>query len=410
MKAVIEKSVISKAVISPRPPRDRRAWITGLGIVCAAGAGKSAFASALKKGRSGIRELDRFSADSFFSSWAGQAPDPPRDDPRASRADLLALQAAREAIAQSGLQADELADAAVIFGVGAGAGAEAAPTDDRQRWPLGSMLVRHQPMSVVDLIGERIGAQGRRLALMTACSSSGGAMASALDMIRLGSAELVIVGGAEALTTLTFGGFSALRAMDPEPCRPFHRDRAGLTLGEGAAVMIVELAERARARGARALAELAGVGGAADAHHLTAPPADGRGARAAMQAALGDAGIEASEVDYVNAHGTATPLNDLAECAALRAVFNQRRPKVSSTKAITGHALGAASALEAGACLLAMENGWLPGTVGLDQPDPGCVTGIDLLAPPGLPSTIDVALSNSFAFGGNNITVVLRRV
>jgi 3-oxoacyl-[acyl-carrier-protein] synthase II len=231
-----------------------------------------------------------------------------------------------------------------------------------------------------------------------------------LDLIRAGRARCVLAGGTEALCRLTFGGFTALRAMDDRPCRPFHAERKGLTLGDGAAMLVLEEQERARARGVRPYAELAGYGVSADAHHLTAPPPDGRGAVAAMRAALRDAGVAAEQVQYINAHGTATLHNDPVEVAAIRATFGAHadRVAVSSTKAMTGHALGAAGALEATVCALAIREELVPPTLRLDRPDPAC--DLDLVPDTARRAELDVVLSNSFAFGGNNTTLVLRRV
>ena len=270
-------------------------------------------------------------------------------------------------------------------------------------------LVPHQPANAADLVASRLGIRGPRCSLMTACSSSASALGVGLDMIRLGRAERVIAGGTEAICGLTFGGFSSLRAMDPEPCRPFHRERNGLTLGDGAAFLVLEAPDLAAARGAAPAAHLAGYGISSDAHHLTAPAPDGRGARASMTAALKDAGVDAARVQYINAHGTATPHNDPIEVAAIRAVFDQHAHglAVSSTKAATGHTLGAAGAIEAAACCVAMAGGFVPPTLRLDDVDPRC--DLDLVPREARQRELDVILSNSFAFGGNNTSLVFTR-
>lgn len=393
--------------------------ITGIGVVSALGPDKASFARGLQGGSSGIGRLTLFELAGSRSQWAGQAP-PPAPPPelgpfgRCTRADLLALQAAAEAIADAGLAPAERQAVAVIVGTGAGGLPKTEAYLQRrasrgERHTPARWLLAHQPANSADLLAGRLGVYGARLSLMTACSSSATALGVGLDLIRLGRADRALAGGTESLCRMTFGGFSALRAMDAEPCRPFHTDRRGLTLGDGAAMLILERADQARARGARVYAELAGYGVSADAHHLTAPAPDGKGAVAAMQAALRDAGIRPEEVQYINAHGTGTPHNDPIEVAAIRQTFGPHAEKlaVSSTKAMTGHTLGAAGAIEAAACAVAIAEQFLPPTLRLDRPDPAC--DLDLVPLTARPASISVALSNSFAFGGNNTCVVLRR-
>ena len=276
-----------------------------------------------------------------------------------------------------------------------------------------ALLVAHQPCSVTDLVARRLGARGPRTTIMTACSSSATAIGYAGDLIRLGRAEVAIAGGAEGICRLTYAGFNALRATSPELCRPFDQNRKGLNLGEGAAVLVLELESRARARGADILGYLAGYGVTADAHHMTAPHPEGDGAARAMRAALDDAKLSPDVVDYVNAHGTGTPHNDAAEVAAIRRVFGDRahRLPVSSTKSMVGHTLGAAGAVEAVACLLAMRGGYLPPTVNLETPDPafGSDNIPDFIPRVAREARPNVILSSSFAFGGNNTVLVFTR-
>jgi 3-oxoacyl-[acyl-carrier-protein] synthase II len=243
---------------------------------------------------------------------------------------------------------------------------------------------------------------------MTACSAGAMAIGCALDLVRRGRAQVALAGGAEPLSTLTLYGFQALRALSPEPCRPFDADRRGLSLGEGAAILVLEELGAARARGATILAELAGFGATADGHHMTAPAPDGEGAARATLAALADAGLAPTEIDYVNAHGTGTPHNDPAEAAALRRVFAGRteRLPVSSTKSQLGHTLAAAGALEAAATVLALGAGFVPATVTLLRPDPACE--LDHVAGSPRRAQLRAALSSSFGFGGNNAVLALR--
>jgi 3-oxoacyl-[acyl-carrier-protein] synthase II len=218
----------------------------------------------------------------------------------------------------------------------------------------------------------------------------------------------VIAGGTESLCRTIFAGFNALKAMSPEPCRPFDRGRAGLSLGEGAAILVIEGAAHAAARGALAHARLLGYGTSADAHHLTAPHPEGIGAALAMRRALARAGIDAAAIGYVNAHGTGTPLNDGIEAAAIHAVFGVHTPRVvvSSTKGAVGHTLGAAGAIEGLATVIALRDGFLPPTVNLDEPDPACDLDLPRV---GRDARVEYALSNSYGFGGNNTSVVFGR-
>lgn len=400
----------------------RRVWVTGVGIVSALGPNRRSLSEALRAGRSGLSELTLFDASPYRSPWAGQAPTPAPPAAlgpfrRCSRADLLGLQAAAEALDDAGLAGEDLARAAVIIGTGAGGAERTSAYIEHlqrrgERKTPAAWLVPHQPANTADLIGTRLGCHGARITLMTACSSSATALGIGLDLIRLGRSRRVIAGGAEALCPLTYAGFSALRAMDREPCRPFHADRKGLTLGDGAAILVLEDAELARLRGARPYAELAGYGVSADAHHMTAPDPGGRGAIAAMRAALRDARVSPQSVQYINAHGTATIHNDPVEVAAIRQVFGDHARSglaVSSTKAMTGHTLGAAGAVETAICATAIRESLLPPTLRLDQIEPGCA-GVDLVPLTPREARLRVVLSNSFAFGGNNTSVVLRSV
>jgi 3-oxoacyl-[acyl-carrier-protein] synthase II len=258
-------------------------------------------------------------------------------------------------------------------------------------------------------LAEKFGLWGPRTTLMTACSSGATAIGLARDLIRAGAATIMIAGGTEPLSRLTFASFNALQAVDPSYCRPFSGNRAGLTLGEAAGILILESLSGARERGAPILGEILGYGVTGDAHHMTAPDASGSGAARAMAAALADAGLAPEAVDYINAHGTGTPLNDLMETRAIKAVFGARAKKipVSSTKSMHGHTLGASGALEAVVSLLAIGEGFLPPTIHHESPDPAC--DLDYVTEGARNAAPRVVLSNSFAFGGNNTTVVFGR-
>ncbi len=395
--------------------------VTGVGTVNGLAHSAPAYAAALRAGTCAITPVAGFDTTGYRSRVAAEVKDLPAPDwipsavrRRASRSDLFALAAAAEAIADSGL---DVAAAAARVGVALGGttgGMMAAESCVRDR--IEGRLSRYKkgpllgtPISTsADILAVAFGLGGPRLALSTACSSSANALGIALDWIRLGRADVVIAGGTESLCRTIFAGFNALKAMSPEPCRPFDRRRAGLNLGEGAAIMVIESAAHAAARGARIHARLLGYGTSADAHHLTAPHPEGTGATLAMRRALARAGVDAAAIEYVNAHGTGTPLNDGIEAAAIHAVFGTHtsRVAVSSTKGAVGHTLGAAGAIEGLATVVALRDGFLPPTVNLDDPDPAC----DLDLPRATRETrVDYALSNSYGFGGNNTSVVFGR-
>ena len=393
----------------------RRVAVTGIGVVSALGADAAAFADGLRAGRSGIAPLTLFDTTGFRARLAAQAPDPTPPLPAAalataSRPDRFGLQAAFEAVAHAGLTAQDLARAAVVFGTGTG-GLTSTELVVRDGDGPAALLVPHQPASVTDLVARHLGISGPRSTIMTACSSSATAIGWAADRIRLGHVDVALAGGAEGLTRLTYAGFGCLRATAPgdEPCRPFDAERKGLTLGEGAAVLILEDAERARARGATILAVLAGWGITADAHHMTAPHPEGEGAARAMRMALADAQLAPEQIGYVNAHGTGTPHNDAAESFALKTVLGARAPSVpvSSIKAMVGHTLGAAGAIEAAASVLSLAHDFLPPTVNLRTPDPAF--GLDFIPDRARHVRVEAVLSSSFAFGGNNTVLAFTR-
>lgn len=408
--------------------------ITGLGVISALGPDLPAFLAGLHSGKTAIGKLTRFDGSGSRSDLVGQAPEPrfpaafclPR---YASRPDAFGLSAALAAVADAGLTRHGLAQAAVCFGTGVG-GAETTegylrgllqPPGGTPPPSLGA-LVAHQPAAVTDLVARVLSAQGPRATFMTACSSSALSISQGRDLILLGHADVAICGGAEGLCPLTAAGFSALRATSPELCRPFDRDRKGLNLGEGAAVLILESGEHARRRGARIHARLVGTGLSCDAYHMTAPQPQGEGALQAMRAACRDAGLAPSAIDYVNAHGTGTPHNDAAETAALRQLLGEHTPRVplSSIKSLLGHTLGAAGAIEAVASVLSIVHDVLPPTAQLQTPDPAFLGpaadgttpdfDFDFIMGSSRQRRCDVVLSNSFAFGGNNAALLFASV
>jgi 3-oxoacyl-[acyl-carrier-protein] synthase II len=268
---------------------------------------------------------------------------------------------------------------------------------------LGAVL----PWSHAEVVGHSLGLYGPRETLVTACSSGAAALAVGSDLIAAGMADLVLAGGADAITRTCYLGFNALKLLDPGPCRPFDAGRRGMSIGEGAGFAVLEAAEHARARGARIYVELAGYGMTTDAHHPTAPDPEGRGMVRAMVDALARSGVAAGDVGYANAHGTATPHNDRVEARALRKVFGPGGLLVSSTKSMIGHTMAAAGSLEAVATVLALVQGMVPPTAHLDSPDPD--VPFDCVPHRARPAAVEHAISNSFGFGGQNVTLLFRR-
>lgn len=398
----------------------RRVVITGAGSINALGEGVAAFAAGLRAGRCGIAAVTVLESHGYRSACAAEvaglaAPAwvPPPIARRTSRSDCLALIAAKEALQEAGIDRDA-GELGVVMGATTG-GMHSSEEFYRRlllhRPPRRRSAMLVTPVSVsVDLLAYLLGCSGPRLTISTACSSGGNALGIAADWIRAGRTDAVLCGGTDSLCRMTFSGFNALQALDTVPCRPFDRDRGGLSLGEGAAMFVLEERERAQARGATVLAEFLGYGVSADAHHITQPRPDGAGALAAMQRALEDSAVSAAEIDYVNAHGTATPVNDVMETRVLKALLGARAYDVpiSSTKSMVGHCLAAAGAIEALACVLALRGGFVPPTATLEHPDPEC--DLDYVPKVSRACAVRTTLSNSYGFGGNNTSIVLRAV
>ena len=401
----------------------RRVVVTGLGVVSPIGVGVAPFAEALFAGRCGIGPLSLVANERLNIRLAGEVRDyDPAEhfDSRRlgllDRASQFALVAARQAVAVSGLSFDGALGmrTATILGTGVGGigtldeGFHRLYAEDAQRlhpFTIPRLMVS-APTAQVSM---EFGLMGPSFTASSACASAAHAIGLAFQMVRGGLADAAVTGGAEA--SLTFGalkGWEAMRIVSPDGCRPFCETRNGMVLGEGAAVLVLETLDSAKARGAEILGEIAGFGMSADAKDITAPDADG--AARAMRAALADAGLYEDEVEYVNAHGTGTAANDATEARAIRSVFGDhaRRLMVSSTKSMVGHALGAAGALEAVATLLALSNQAVPPTVGVERPDPDCA--LDVVPGEARDARVEAALSNSFAFGGLNAALAFRKV
>ena len=399
--------------------------VTGLGAVSALGWGLGSMWEGLRSGRTAIGPFDRFDHSGHRTHVAAQVdlaaePERPRGKPlRLSLADRFAVAAAREAVARATIDVGRCGErTGVYFGTSTGGMLETevyletllAAMAGRGKPPPTSLLASQQNNGPGDAVARELGIGGPVQTVSAACASGAMAIGDAVRAIRHGEVDVAIAGGSDSLCRLTYAGFNAMRAVDEQPCRPFRGDRAGLSLGEGAAVLLLEPLERALARGARPLALAAGEAATCDAHHMTAPHPEGMGAAEAIRGALADAQLDPSEIDFVNAHGTGTPLNDAAECAALAAVFGDRAPDlpVTSTKALVGHLLGSAGALEAVVTILCLLEGEVHPMPDDGASDPGIRLRLVLGRPLRL-ARARHALSTSLAFGGANAALVFTR-
>jgi len=393
------------------PPRSP--VITGLGIVSAPGFGTEEVWRAVSNGESGLKPLTLFQSPRYGQILTGEIQ---RDllalgaPTRSSRSDKLGWLAARAAIADAKINFQTSGDrAGVLLGASVG-GSYDSEIFLSTLLKQGKMRARptrfHECVTTVDLIANEFGLFGPSMALATACSSSALAIAMAAEMILSGEADVMLAGGADSMSRMTWGGFHSLLLVDAAGCRPFDAARGGMSLGEGAAMLVLESEESARRRGAKILARLSGWGTSCDAYHATAPHPQGAGAAAAMQSALRRAGLEPAAIDYVNAHGTGTRDNDVAEAIALKTVFHNRVPPFSSTKRAFGHALAASGAMEAVVCVEALRRQELPPNPGFSKCDPAI--GLEPVVEKRHASLTHV-MSNSFGFGGNNGVLIFSR-
>jgi len=400
-----------------------RVVVTGLGVISALGQNACEFWQALAAGRSAIAPLESVDCTQlrFQNAAEVRSYDPAHyfDEKEISMLDRFAqfgAVAAREAIADSAIEwTPELRENTAIV-TGSCVGGQSTEDDGfvnlyRKNIPRVNPLTIPRTMenAAASRISLETGITGPTYTISTACSSSNHALGQAFWLVRSGVVRMAIAGGSEAVFSMGFlKAWEAMRVVSSDTCRPFSRDRRGLILGEGGAMLVLETLESAQARGAKIYGEIAGFGMSSDAYHITQPSPDG--AARAMRAALADAGIEPSEISYINAHGTATPANDATETAAIRKVFGTHADKlaISSTKSMHGHTLGAAGALEAVATLLALDRSILPPTANYNEPDPEC--DLDVIPNQARHAHVECALSNSFAFGGLNAVVAFRRV
>lgn len=400
----------------PQPP----VAVTGVGCVTALGRDAATTWDAVCAGRSARGPLTAIAVEGCRVTEGAQAalPDwpswPAKKLGRLSRATRLALPAVREALAEAGLLDDQsrcvlprLEMSVSTTACGMEKGEEFLRTLwSGSRSGQSARVTHYQSQAQIGVIHDTFGFDGPVMTVANACAGGGNAIGHAADLIRAGMAEIVLAGGYEGLSELVFAGFDGLQSLAPEACRPFDRGRRGLMLGEGAAFLVLEKTGRARARGARILGHVAGYGHTTDTHHLTQPAPNGAPLERAMRRALEQGGLEASQVGYVNAHGTATPFNDGAEAQAFHRVFGNGPTKLSSTKAALGHTLGAAGAIEAVLCLRALASGQLPPQINLVDPEPLVA---DALVAPGETASLSAAMSVNLGFGGSNAAVLFTR-
>jgi len=412
----------------------KRVVITGIGVLSPIGNSYAAFVEGLKSGRSGAAPITRFDASAFKTQFACEVKDfnaqdylDRREARRLDEFSQYALVATEEAIQQSGIDMNDASlnkeRMGVIWGSGIG-GLKSLETEIEAN--TNSETPRYNPFMIPKMISDiapghisiKYGLMGINYGTVSACASSTHAMINAFDYIRMGRADVIVAGGSEAAVTKTgIGGFSSMKALserndDPlTASRPFDKDRDGFVLGEGAAALILESYEHAKARGAIILAEVVGGGMTADAYHMTAPHPEGLGARNVMKLALADAKMNADQIDYVNVHGTSTPLGDVAEVKAIQKVFGDHayRLNVSSTKSMTGHLLGAAGALETAAGIAAIQQGFVPPTINHFTDDPDIDPKVNLTFNEAQEKTVNAFLSNTFGFGGHNSSVIVKR-
>jgi len=408
----------------------RRVVVTGVGVTSPVGNDAKAFWEALCAGRSGIGPVTSFDVSDFPTKIAGEVREldfaryvDPKDVRRSDRAILLGLVAARMALEDSGLDLakEDLDRIGVIVGSGVGGlhtmEAEHIKLLDRGPGRVSPFLI---PMMITDMpagcISMAHGLKGPNYSVVSACASASHSLGDAFMMIRCGMMDAAVAGGTEAaITPLSFAGFCSMKAMSTrndtpqKASSPFDAKRDGFVMGEGSGVVILETLEHATARGARIYGEMLGYGATGDAFHLTHPAPDGEGAQAAMRMALSSAGVAAGDIDYINAHGTSTPLNDKYESIAIERVFGEaaKRVNISSTKSMTGHLLGASGGVEFVASLFAIRDGIIPPTINYEDPDPECA--LNYTPNTAVKRAVRYAMSNTFGFGGHNASVIIGR-
>lgn len=405
------------ALMTSRP----RVVVTGIGVVTSIGVGVDAFWKAILAGECGIGKVESFDTARYAVHIGGEVKNfdprgfverlPPNSIARASQ---LAIAASRLALRDAGLDPSGLdpLTTGVSMGTTSGEPNMIEIFDDMEmagtREAIGREFIEQYPCHVIAAhVASEFGFAGPNLVIPTACAAGNYALAHASDNIRHGEAEVMLAGGSDAFSRITYTGFARLGAIAPERCQPFDKNRKGMVPGEGAAILVLEGRDRAIARGAKIYAELVGYGLTCDANHMTAPQGDG--AARAMKLAMADAGVQPEAIGYISAHGTGTAVNDRVETAAVKQAFGQAAYTVpmSSIKSMLGHTMGAASAIEAAACTLAVRDDMLPPTIHHETTDPEC--DLDYVPNTARRSTVELAMNNAYAFGGNNASVIFRK-
>ena len=399
--------------------KSKRVVITGLGIFCSTGKNVEEFCRSLKEGKTGIGPITLFDTSKYPCKIGAEIRDYRSEESfnkkelkKLSRTDQFGLIASEEAVKTSGIRSYPSEEVGVCLGAGAG-GMFEAETYHREILIKGrskpSLIWPFIPSYTTDRVAERFGFSGPKFTVTTACSSSATAIGYGADLIRSGKSKAVLCGGSEALSELTFGGFNSLKATDPSSCRPFDRTRAGMSSGEGGGILILEDFGEAIKRGARIYAEFLGYGIGGEAYHITAPEPSGMREARIIREAMEESRILPTEVDYINAHGTGTPLNDKVETLSIKNVFGERAYSipVSSIKSSVGHCLGSAGAIEAIASVLSIIYQFIPPTLTHREGDEDC--DLDYVPGKSREAQVEVVLSNSFAFGGNCTTLVFRK-
>ena len=417
--------------MSKRPAFNRRVVVTGMGIVSPIGNDLASSWDSIVNGRSGIGQITHFDASTFTTRIAGEVRDfdvtrwvSPKDAKKMEQFIHYGVAASMMAMQDANLVVDETNAERIGALIGSGIGGLVGIEEQTIKYHEGGarkISPFYVPSTIINMLPGQVslltGIKGPNFSAVSACATSNHSIGMAMRMIQYGDADVMIAGGAERGSSPTsVGGFCSMKAMstrndDPaRASRPWDKDRDGFVLGDGAGILVLEEYERAKARGARIYCELAGFGATSDAFHMTAPSENGEGPARCMTMALNDAGINADEVGYLNAHGTSTPLGDLAETLAIKRALGDHAHKtmVSSTKSMTGHLLGAAGGVEAIFSVLALHNGVIPPTINLDQPGEGC--DLDYVPNTAREAKVDVAVSNGFGFGGTNGTLVFRRI
>ena len=407
----------------------RRVVVTGLGAVTPIGVGVENFWNGIKEGKVGIKTVDRFDITDYKAKVAGQVDDFKATDfmdvkaaKRMERFCQFAVAAAKEAMADSGIDMSKEDPYMVGVSVGSGIGSlDAMERDHKKLLEKGPSRINPLlvPLMITNMaagnVSIALGAKGKSLNVVTACATGTHSIGEAYRSIQCGDADVMIAGGTESsITPIGIGGFAALTALstktDPmDACKPFDKDRDGFVMGEGAGVVILESLEHAQARGAKIYAEVVGYGATSDAYHITSPADDGSGAARAMTNAINEAGITPADVEYINAHGTSTHHNDLFETRAIKLAFGEAasKVKINSTKSMVGHLLGAAGAVEFIACVKSIENNYVHQTVGLKETDEEC--DLDYCMGSGVDMEVNYALSNSLGFGGHNASILVKK-